>query len=116
MDSAEKGRLDAKTRQLEKAGAYLLDTLIDGPLPIRGVKYPHIYKLKIGKKVRLRPLLCRGPEAPAKEVTFLVGAREVNWKWRPRKALLMAKDRRENLISKTSERAAYATPPKGKPN
>ena len=85
-------RLKALEDETERG---LMPGLIDGP--IKG--YPHIYKLKIGGKVRLRPLLCKGPIDPDTELTLLFGATERDWKFDPEDAPVIAETRRLEILS-----------------
>jgi hypothetical protein len=81
----------------------LLPGLIDGP--IRG--YPHIYKLRIGGRVRLRPLLCKGPIDPDNELTLLIGATERDWMFDPEDAPQIAEERRLEILSDYRRRCTH---------
>jgi hypothetical protein len=88
----------------------LMPGFIVGPLSIRGQKFPHIYKIQAGGKVRLRPLLCRGPKAPEKELTLLVGAKERDGRFEPQTAPETAVRRRDEVIADENYRQGYAFP------
>lgn len=109
---AQQAQLDSATMRLEG-----VDNADMVPKLIAGVKgYRHIYKLQIGGKVRLRPLLCRGPmptDDKNQVLTFLIGARERDMKFVPRDAPKKAKQRREDLITGNAIRRPYETPTEG---
>jgi hypothetical protein len=75
-----------------------------GPIKEGGLRYPHIYKLKIGGAIEFRPLLCRGPVPPIQPhvVTFLLGAQEVQNRIAP--SPQGAVDRRQEIIENPSLR------------
>jgi hypothetical protein len=61
---------------------------------------PGILKLRImAGGVQLRPLLCRGPINVGKEYTFLIGAKEISWKYAPADALDTADNRKQEVFS-----------------
>jgi len=95
--------LHRKLKALEDTEPDLVPGLLEGP--IRG--HPHIYKLKIGGKIRLRPLLCKGPIDNNKELTFLMGATERDYKWDPPNALVVAEARRQEIISNPERRCNH---------
>lgn len=64
----------------------------------------HVYKLRLGGKVRLRPMLCLGPVDNPKELTFLIGAFERNWKLDPPDAVQRADERRDEIIADPKKR------------
>jgi hypothetical protein len=70
LQVAQQAQLDQKLDVLARADNEMLPGLIAGPLRVKGVKYPHIYKLQIGGKVRLRPFLCRAPSMRTKRSRF----------------------------------------------
>ena len=72
----------------------LIPGLVEGP--IRGFR--HIYKLKIGGKVRLRPLLCKGPIDNENELTLLMGATERDYRYDPFNAPSTAENRRQEIM------------------
>jgi hypothetical protein len=95
--------LDEKINSLRLAGVEALPGLVAGPIKEGGVKFPHIRKMQIGGKFRLRPLLCRasahdlakGPQRVSKtkgpepesiadaDLILLLGAREIQGRIAP---------------------------------
>ncbi len=57
LDHVSQALLDQALDRLEQANAEALPGLLAGTK--KG--YPHVRKLQLGGKVRLRPLLCTGP-------------------------------------------------------
>lgn len=113
MQSTERALLDSKIGVLEvTTNAALLPNFMAGPISVKGTKYPDIYKLLLGGKIRLRPLLCKGPMDKNREVTFLLGAYERNGKFDPANAPGAATDRLKKLLNKKAGRRRYGTPPK----
>lgn len=110
LQVAQQAQLDQKLDALARADSEMLPGLIAGPLRIKGVKYPHIYKLQIGGKIRLRPLLCRGPFDAEKEITLLAGATERDGKLDPPGAPDQAVARREEIKSDARLRKPYKFP------
>jgi hypothetical protein len=110
LQVAQQAQLDQKLDVLARADNEMLPGLIAGPLRVKGVKYPHIYKLQIGGKVRLRPLLCRGPFDADKEITLLVGATERDGKFDPAGAPDQAVVRREEIKNDARLRKSYEFP------
>jgi hypothetical protein len=53
------GAIDQALDRLEQAGSTMPGFFV-GPL----ASHRHVYKLRLGGKVRLRPLLCKGPAIP----------------------------------------------------
>jgi hypothetical protein len=76
--------------------------------PIRGFK--HLYKMKLGGSVQLRPIFCRGPVKTLEEVTFLLGALEVGGKWEPEDAPKRAEERRKEVSADVSRRREWRSP------
>lgn len=112
LQPAQRAQLDQKTLLLEQTEPENLPGLWAGPITDRGVKCPRIYKLRIGGKVRLRPLLCRGPLARDRAaLTFLAGAQERGGRFRPEGAPRRAIERRTGLISGRDRRRRYEVPP-----
>ncbi len=96
--------LNRKLKALEdETERDLLPGLIDGP--IRG--YPHIYKLRVGGRVRLRPLLCKGPADKNTELTLFMGATERDSKFDPANAPAMAEERRQEIIQDQQRRCNH---------
>lgn len=81
----------------------LLEGMMAGPL--KG--YRHLYKLQIGGKVRLRPLLCRGPVNVETELTLLAGAKEIGGTWEPPGARETAEANRKTLMLDRTRRQVY---------
>lgn len=108
--------LDRATLLLETVDSTdVVPNMIVGPIRARGTTYRHIYKLRLGRKVRLRPLLCKGPMlTDDKDLvwTFLIGATERDGKFSPAKAPAKAEARREDLTKSDAQRRRYETPPK----
>ncbi len=113
---AQRAQLDLKTALLEQTDSLdVLPGLIVGPIKVKGRPIPHIYKLQVGGKVRLRPLLCRGPmpsDDKSRALTFLIGAKERDREFAPRNAPEKAPERRGDLVEKRAKRRRYETPPK----
>ena len=107
---AQRAQLDQKLTMLSGAAVDLLPGLIAGPLSIKGKKYAHVYKLQIGGKVRLRPLLCKGPADPNRELTLLVGAFERGGELDPISAPQTAVERRQEVIDNVKLRKPYRFP------
>ena len=104
--SLEKGylaRLNRQLKALEDNGPDLIPGMLFGPI----TGYRHIYKLKIGHKLALRPLLCRGPLNNDSEFTLLLGAIEKGWKWDPRNAPEIAEARRVEIINNPRRRCGH---------
>ena len=107
LPTPQRAQLDEKLFTLEgTSDLSLLPGLIAGPIKHR----PHIYKLRVGGKVRLRPLLCRGPFDPDVELTFLASATERDNVLEPPGALDIAERRRTEVISNEEYRAPYVSP------
>lgn len=118
LQIAQQAQLDEKTLFLEGRKDYdaVPQNIIVGPIKVKGKKYSGVYKLQIGRKISLRPLLSRGTEDMNTELTFLVGAHEQNRDFDPSNAPSKALKRRENLVARIENRRRYETPPKRKPN
>lgn len=107
----QKGQLDQKLDSLVTAGADLMAELITGPLSIKGKgKFPHIYKLQIGGKIRLRPLLCKGTKNLDTELTLLTGATERDGAFDPLNAPEKATSRRKEILQDDTFRQLYVFP------
>lgn len=104
-------QFDEKLDSLASAGPELLPGLIAGPLRIKGKgKFPHIYKLQMGGKIRLRPLLCRGTKDFNAEVTLLIGATERDGQFEPLNAPEKADSRRQEILDDDTFRQPYIFP------
>lgn len=84
----------------------LLPGLMAGPIK----RFPHLYKLQAGGKVRLRPLLCRGPFDAEVELTLLAPATERDGQFEPLNAPTQADNHRLEIIADARLRAEYLFP------
>ena len=108
---AQRGQIDEKIDSLATVGPEALPGLIAGPLSIKGKgKFSHIYKLQMGGKVRLRPLLCRGTKDLDAELTLLVGATERGGEFAPLNAPEKADLRRKEILNDDTYRQPYVFP------
>jgi hypothetical protein len=110
----QRAQLDAKTLVMENVDGFDQVPGLVGPIRDRGRRVPHVYKLQVGGKVRLRPLLCKGPLQADNHyavITFLVGAKERDNRFQPRSAPAKAVERRIELITGRALRRQYETPP-----
>ena len=110
QQSVQRAQLDQKLSMLRAAGLDLLPGLMVGPIRVKGKQCPHIYKLQIGGKVRLRPLLCKGTVDPDFELTLLAGATERDFEFVPANAPSVAMKRREEVIDNANLRKPYRYP------
>lgn len=99
-------QLDHALDRLEQAGVASLPGFFVGPL----ASFRHVYKLRLGGRVRLRPLLCKGPIEPERELTLLIPAFERNWKLDPPDAPAKAERRRQEILFDRSRRRRYERP------
>ncbi len=107
LQTVQQAQLDGKTDLLEVSNRIeLLPGLVIGPIR----RSRRIYKLQIGAKVRLRPLLCKGPRDKLQELTFLVGATERDFKFDPPRAQETAEARLLEVESDLTKRIPYETP------
>src|SRR5262249_20530851 len=95
--------VQALSRLEQVASTESLPGRVAGPLAL----YRHIYKLRMGGKVRLRVLLCKGPCEPAREMTLLMPAFERNWKLEPPDAPARADRRRQEILFDSRRRRPY---------
>jgi hypothetical protein len=102
-NAASLALLDQALDRLEQADFEELPRMIAGTLP----RYPDIRKLQLGGRVRLRPLLCTGPENKREELTFLMPAFERNWIFDPKDAVEQADRRRKALLDGSRKRIVY---------
>jgi hypothetical protein len=81
--------------------------LVDLPGMLAGTtpKTPHVHKLKLGGKLRQRPMWCRGP-LPS-ELTFLFPAYERNGAFVPPDAPNQAEKRRKEIVDDSTRRRFY---------
>jgi len=104
LEKKYRAMLNRKLKALEDESEHgLIPGLVVGPIK----RYPHIYKLQIGGKVRLRPLLCKGPIDPNNELTLLIGATERDWKFGPKNAPEIAEKRRQEIILDSQRRCNH---------
>lgn len=104
LESRYRAMLNRKLKALEdETERGLLPGLIDGPL--KG--HPHIYKLRLGGRVRLRPMLCKGPVNNDTELTLLIGATERDSKFDPINAPVLAVARRDEIINDIKRRCKH---------
>ncbi len=103
LEVRSQAMFDSKVKAIQQVGADALPRLIHGPLP----GYPHLWKLKIGGKVRLRPIACKGPEDRENEITILLGATERDWQL-PANACKKAEDRRLEVENDLGRRRRYS--------
>lgn len=104
LEAAQQAQLDEKIKSM-RAEPLLIDNML---FSVKG--YPKIRKLKIGGKVRLRPLLCRGPQDVKAELTLLAGATERDWKFDPPGAPATAELNRQSLVKNPARRGEYDEP------
>lgn len=104
LERKYRAMLNRKLKALEDETEHgLIPGLVVGP--IKG--YSHIYKLQIGGRVKLRPLLCKGPIDPNNELTLLIGATERGWKFDPQNAPETAEKRRQEIIRDSQRRCNH---------
>lgn len=103
LDHVSRALLDQALDRLEQSDAEAL------PRQLAGAKsgFPHIRKLQLGGRVRLRPLLCTGPQDKREELTFLVPAFERNGKFDPANAVQQADERRLAVEADETRRIPY---------
>jgi hypothetical protein len=105
VSEGDRGRLVQKMDMLSTKGTDLLDTILAGPIKSKRNRkmVSHIYKLVVhGDGRMLRPMLCRGPQDPDNEFTFLLGAFEVGGKLD--EDAETAEERRQLVIADPSRR------------
>ena len=66
-----------------------------------------IYKLKVKRRVQLRPMLCDGPINNGTEYTFLVGCIERGDEYDPPDAVGIAQKNRETILSDKARRRLH---------
>jgi hypothetical protein len=99
LSTQARAALDNKIKRLSQNDYDLAikTKLLAGPI------HKHIYKLRIGGSVALRPMLCRGPINNLSEYTFLLGAIEVGGKL-PDGAKEQAEQNRLEVINEPDNR------------
>jgi hypothetical protein len=102
LQTNQQAQLDGRIDALRGADIKLAQSLMTGT--IQGT---HIRKLRLGGKVRLRPLLCLGPSDPRAAITFLAGATERDSKLAPPGVLGTACVRREEILHDPTRRRRY---------
>lgn len=101
----QQAQLDQKLDQLEQVNdPALLPALLVGTSQI------HVYKLRIGGKIRLRPMVCRGTGDPKLEITLLHPAYERDGRLDPQDAPERAEQRRQEILADPSRRKRYEPP------
>jgi len=101
----ERAQLNQKIDMLERVGfdvAYHLEFLAG-----TSGEFNHVFKLVVKSQRMLRPMLCRGPADPHREVTFLCGAIEKDFSLLPANAAEQAEERRQRLIAGLGRRIAH---------
>lgn len=85
LSSRDRAALNQKLDILERIDFDLAHglKLLAGPIHKTG----HVLKLRASADTALRPLLCRGPQAPLSEYTLLRGAQEKDGRFEPRTAV-----------------------------
>ena len=107
----QRTQFDEKLDSLASAGPEMVPGLIAGPLSVKGKgKFRHIYKIQMGGKIRLRPLLCRGTQNLDAELTLLIGATERDGQLEPLNAPEKADSRREEILNDDTHRQPYVLP------
>lgn len=102
LQKSERGKLREKIDKLRMHG----DDLFPHMLTDSGV--PGIHKLRVQGKVKLRPLLCKGPIGIDIEYTMLFGAKEIGDKWSPKSAPDIANTKKKEVAADpTSRRIAH---------
>jgi hypothetical protein len=93
LQPRQRARLDEKITLIELYDTELYSKLFSDA----GIK--GILKIKINiDGAQLRPLFCRGPIHAGKEYTFLLGAKERDWKLLPLDALNISVERKKLVI------------------
>lgn len=98
LQKEQLGKLNERLDKLKKHGKNLL------PEMLSDTERTELKKLKIKSRVQLRPLLCYGPLDMDNEFTLLKGAKEIQFKWKPKNAIEKALRNREEVISDPENR------------
>jgi hypothetical protein len=101
LQKKERAKLNSKIDALSIHGA----DLIPGILSPTGVA--SIFKLKVQGQVKLRPMICEGPGKGEAAFTFLLGAKEISWKYDPPDAPNTAEELRNDLIAHPNRRIEH---------
>lgn len=106
LQTAQQAQLDQKLDQLGQVDdPEILPDILAGTREEK-----HIFKLKLGGKVRLRPMVCRGPLDQKREITLLYPAYERDWHYDPPNAPARAEQRRQEILADPSRRRLYEPP------
>lgn len=98
LEKTQMSSLNSKLNQLRINGPFL-SRLVLSDTPARYIK-----KLRFETgNVTMRPLLCEGPDKEKngsykKEFTLLCGAKEIGSGWEPKRALVIAQERRKEVL------------------
>jgi hypothetical protein len=84
---------------------YTARTSFPASSPLPGVA--SIFKLKVQGQVKLRPMICEGPGKGEAAFTFLLGAKEISWKYDPPDAPNTAEELRNDLIAHPNRRIEH---------
>jgi hypothetical protein len=96
----ERAQLNQKIDMLERVGFDLACSV--GFLAGTSGDFNHIFKLIVKSQRMLRPMLCRGPMEPNREVTFLCGAIEKDFNLHPPDAAGRADEHRRIVLDTAS--------------
>ena len=96
LQKKERAKLDNKVDALSEHGTDLIPGIV-APTGIAS-----ILKLKVQGQVKLRPMLCEGPGGNC--FTFLLGAKEIQWKYEPPDADKIAATYRQHLLANPTRR------------
>jgi hypothetical protein len=105
LEKPQLGQLDAALDQLES-----VTDPEDLPGLLAGTNERHIFKLQIGGKIRLRPMVCRGPLGAA-EITLLLGATERDGVLVPSDAPQRAGEYRNAILADARRRRPFERSP-----
>lgn len=101
LQTKERAKLNLKLDMLASKGHELFPhVLTDTPTP-------GIQKLRVQGKVKLRPMLCKGPIDNEKEYTLLIGATERDSKFEPKNADKKANERKQIIIKNPNRRCTH---------
>jgi hypothetical protein len=100
LQGKERVKLDFKIDALQQHGTQLIPNIV-APTGV-----PSIFKLRVQGQVKLRPMLCAGPRDEV-SFTFLLGAKEVQFKYEPAGAPNIAASYRNDLIANPHRRERH---------
>lgn len=92
LQKDQRAKLKLRLDMLEKHGPGLSTGVLSD------TKLPHIKKIRIGGKVAVRLMLCKGPIDNLNEFTLLAGAIEKDRKLIPKNAEQIAELRRQEIL------------------